>query len=65
MFQVVLVYNGEIYNFKALRPESNSDGEALLPLYLSKGDLFTRNLADLGATCRCDDGRDYLPSGKK
>lgn len=66
MFQVVLVYNGEIYNFKALRPESSSDGEALLPLYLSKGDLFTRNLADLVATCRCDmDRRDYLPSGKK
>jgi hypothetical protein len=40
--QVVLVYNGEIYNFKALRPESTSDGEALVPLYLQRGDLFTR-----------------------
>ena len=39
---MVLVYNGEIYNFKALRPESTSDGEALVPLYLQRGDLFTR-----------------------
>eukprot|EP00435_Cladocopium_sp_Y103_P064428 s818_g26.t1 len=42
--QVVLVYNGEIYNFKALRPESTSDGEALVPLYLQRGDLFPRML---------------------
>ncbi|CAJ1403440.1 unnamed protein product [Effrenium voratum] len=40
----VLVYNGEIYNFRSLLPSAKSDGEALLPLYLERGALFPRFL---------------------
>ncbi|CAK9032158.1 Asparagine synthetase [glutamine-hydrolyzing] 1 (Glutamine-dependent asparagine synthetase 1) [Durusdinium trenchii] len=42
--QVVVLYNGEIYNFRSLWPDSASDGEALLPLYLRQGHLFPRLL---------------------
>ena len=43
--QVVVLYNGEIYNFRSLWPDSASDGEALLPLYLRQGHLFPRACA--------------------
>ena len=62
-FCEVLVYNGEIYNFRSLLPSAKSDGEALLPLYLERGPLFPRPSARL---CRGPGARgDWMPRNKE
>lgn len=41
---MLLLYNGEIYNFQQLWPDATSDGEALLPVYQRWGPIFPRQL---------------------
>jgi asparagine synthase (glutamine-hydrolysing) len=75
----IIVFNGEIYNFKELRNEliklgaqffSNSDTEVLLQSYLRWGNNFTKKLQGMYAFCIYDSekkifivGRD--PAGEK
>jgi hypothetical protein len=40
----IAIFNGEIYNFKDLNPESKSDGDCIIPAYKKYGELFLKQL---------------------
>jgi asparagine synthase (glutamine-hydrolysing) len=50
---IVLIYNGEIYNYKDFG-EYNSDGECLIPLYQEHGSEFVKKLDGEFAICLVD-----------
>jgi asparagine synthetase B (glutamine-hydrolysing) len=50
---IVLLYNGEIYNFKSFG-DYKSDGECLIPLYKEHGPEFTKKLDGEFAICLVD-----------
>lgn len=41
---IACIFNGEIYNYKDLSPESKSDAECIIPCYKEFGDTFTQKL---------------------
>ena len=41
---IVVVFNGEIYNYKDITPTSHSDGESIIQSYKEYGDNFLKNL---------------------
>lgn len=41
---IVCIYNGEIYNYKDIFPNANSDGECLIEAYKKYGETFIKQL---------------------
>lgn len=56
---IVLLYNGEIYNFKDFGDYS-SDGECLIPLYLKYGEEFIKKLDGEFALCLIDYNKEII-----